>query len=87
MPAMVWCTNFSDTMPNAQSCCISSTGVDRPGSLHKSKKNALRNDSDMLPTVLDLSKAPRLSTDDITGVILQQDKGMDDRNVLSKILA
>ena len=38
MPAMVWCTNFSDTMPNAQSCCISSTGVDRPGSLHKSKK-------------------------------------------------
>ena len=45
MPAMVWCTNLSDTMPSAQSCCMSSTGVDRLGSLHRVTNNAMCMDN------------------------------------------
>ena len=55
MPAMVWCTNLSDTMPNAQSCCISSTGVDRPGSLHNTTAGLINMDSDTLPEVQETS--------------------------------
>ena len=37
MPAIVWCTNFSDTSPRHHSCCMSSIGVERAGSLQKGK--------------------------------------------------
>ena len=88
MPAIGWCTNLSDTMPNAQSCCISSTGVDRPGSLHNTTGESVHIDSDTVPDVEgNFSIALHLSKVDVAAVILHWDRSMDSTSVPPRLLA